>query len=558
MATETNSLDEIHSYLSMIQKQIPDVIQKAGMIEQVEYGADMLLGMLTGKGYPEVDESGHPEFHTSPSRNMSLVKLLSILTQFAISTSQRLNNPASGMSPVRREHEVDVKGVYEADQRQRHREESPRFRPQKPSSIGSHHSREDNFIRQSPNDDEGYYSLHRQGSGKEEHVLHSHSHKHGSQSPLSANSYTGGNVNREKNEERGQGYGQGIPFPRERFELPHPRNDESTNYQLRDGAPGSTNTPGVPSTNTRHDMRRSPTNTPVSSSFPESAQRAGDDPRSERIGGADRKERFEERNIQHERYSPHMDVPRSQSMSYERSHTQPGNTRYVNPHLAASLQQQQQPLHQEQQPLSLASTATPTGTLSPPQVGLLGNYDISHLPLRQQQQQQQQHFVLSPTSTITAPERGPPSSVGGGGGDMRHGEVSRTHPQYIGDSGYAFRGEPMAEPLTENSPRANYAAGYPVQTGSGLWGRMFEQSQGERRHAFELLAVTGIVTHKEFSENSSSISYKHIEDCLNIAKDMMLMNSNEYWSNHTQQANNYFQAQLHKIYSEEFEPEKRP
>lgn len=473
----TNSTEDIHRYLTLIQNQIPELITKTDMIEQVEMGADMLLTMLTDRGYPEVDVSGNSGFFNAQCHNMSLVKILSILTQFAISTSAMLS---TGMLPVRREHEVDLRGVMGSDERHQRHFESPRFGQGKPSSIAP--SREDNFHRAGV-PEEGYY---RSAAGREEVFSRS--------------------VPQQASE-------SGYPLQQQR---PTQNWSSTPNNPNLEPPPRTTQHPTV----TQGDHAKYyPPSSPQNQGVPPPI--------------------YDERTVR--RASGHsMDMvqpPPQGNMSYGLGSQQQQQT------MAAHQREQQHvlrgaahqsPFMQQDSPLSPASTA-PTAIASPPQ-------NVSILPDAQGQ------------GGIR---------IGGGQDGRGTGQqgvygttLTRSQPPFLGDSGYAFRGEPMAEPLTENSPRS-YSC-FPIKTGTGLWGRMFEQSQGERRQAFELLAVTGIVTQKEFGENSSTIAYKHIDDCLNIAKDMMSINSNEYWANHTQQANNFFQEQLHQLYNQQFTPDKKP
>jgi len=418
-------------------------------------GADMLLTMLTDRGFSEVDVSGNSQFFNAHCRNMSLVKILSILTQVAIST----------MLPVRREHEEDLRGVKGSDERNQRHFESPRFGQGKPSSIAP--SREDTFHRGGL-PEEGYY---RSGAGREEAYSRSVP-----QQPLE-NGYP-------SQQQRQQNWSSTVGNPNPSLEAT-PRITQHPVVTQDDHA--------------KYHPPRSP------------HDQGGVPPM------------YDERTVRRAS-GPSLDIvqPPHGNVSYGGS--QQAHIRGAN---------HQSLFAQQDSPLSPASTA-PTAIASPPQ-------NVSILPDAQ------------PHGGIRA------------AGDMRGADqqgsvygttLTRSQPPFLGDSGYAFRGEPMAEPLTENSPRS-YSC-FPIKTGTGLWGRMFEQSQGERRQAFELLAVTGIVTQKEFGENSSTIAYKHIEDCLNIAKDMMSINSNEYWANHTQQANNFFQDQLHQLYSQQFTPDKKP
>eukprot|EP00397_Hematodinium_sp_SG-2012_P035106 GEMP01037728.1.p1 GENE.GEMP01037728.1~~GEMP01037728.1.p1 ORF type:complete len:421 (+),score=91.33 GEMP01037728.1:66-1328(+) len=110
--------------------------------------------------------------------------------------------------------------------------------------------------------------------------------------------------------------------------------------------------------------------------------------------------------------------------------------------------------------------------------------------------------------------------------------------------------EPMAEPTIENAGDRGIAGMFTL--GTGMWGTMYCESQGERRQAFDLLARTGIISNKELAENASSVALEHVDDCLHIAREMLSKYSIDIWVANAAGANQHFQGRLATLYAERY------
>jgi len=111
-----------------------------------------------------------------------------------------------------------------------------------------------------------------------------------------------------------------------------------------------------------------------------------------------------------------------------------------------------------------------------------------------------------------------------------------------------------------SSERPEFAFGGPVEQqslsglmlGKGDWAHAYRRSQGTRRDAMRLLCMSGIVTERELSDDLTVISEEHIDECVQIATEMLQMKSMEAWAQQPQDANKCFEAKLTALYSARF------
>ncbi|CAJ1355770.1 unnamed protein product [Effrenium voratum] len=57
--------------------------------------------------------------------------------------------------------------------------------------------------------------------------------------------------------------------------------------------------------------------------------------------------------------------------------------------------------------------------------------------------------------------------------------------------------------------------------GAGTWANAYRRSTGQRREALRLLCTLGIITEKELSDDLTVISSDHVEECVEIALEML-------------------------------------
>jgi len=127
----------------------------------------------------------------------------------------------------------------------------------------------------------------------------------------------------------------------------------------------------------------------------------------------------------------------------------------------------------------------------------------------------------------------------------------------ISASGLDLVTDGLVQPSSE---RPEFAFGGPVEQqslsglmlGKGDWAHAYRRSQGTRRDAMRLLCMSGIVTERELSDDLTVISEEHIDECVQIATEMLQMKSMEAWAQQPQDANKCFEAKLTALYSARF------
>jgi len=128
-----------------------------------------------------------------------------------------------------------------------------------------------------------------------------------------------------------------------------------------------------------------------------------------------------------------------------------------------------------------------------------------------------------------------------------------------GPFGYGAAGtdEPLAEPGTGGT-EGNSLEGIPMSGSAGLimgrgsWATAYRQASGNRREALRLLCTSGIVTARELSDDLTVISEEHIEECVQIAAEMLQTWTLEMWARQPQEAKKFFEARLTALYQRKF------
>lgn len=106
-------------------------------------------------------------------------------------------------------------------------------------------------------------------------------------------------------------------------------------------------------------------------------------------------------------------------------------------------------------------------------------------------------------------------------------------------------GEPFAEPAA--GPEASG-----LVLGKGSWASAYRQASGMRRDALVLLCSSGIVTARELSDDLTVISEEHIDECVEIAKEMLQTWPLNMWEKQPQEAKKFFEARLTALYQRKF------
>lgn len=129
-----------------------------------------------------------------------------------------------------------------------------------------------------------------------------------------------------------------------------------------------------------------------------------------------------------------------------------------------------------------------------------------------------------------------------------------------GPFGYGAAGtdEPLAEPGTGGTEGNSPLEGIPMSGSAGLimgrgsWATAYRQASGNRREALRLLCTSGIVTARELSDDLTVISEEHIEECVQIAAEMLQTWTLEMWARQPQEAKKFFEARLTALYQRKF------
>merc|ERR1719506_3176350 len=88
--------------------------------------------------------------------------------------------------------------------------------------------------------------------------------------------------------------------------------------------------------------------------------------------------------------------------------------------------------------------------------------------------------------------------------------------------------------------------------GRGSWATAYRQASGNRKEALRLLCSSGIVTARELSDDLTVISDDHIEECVQIATEMLQTWTLEMWARQPQEAKKFFEARLTALYQRKF------
>lgn len=124
--------------------------------------------------------------------------------------------------------------------------------------------------------------------------------------------------------------------------------------------------------------------------------------------------------------------------------------------------------------------------------------------------------------------------------------------------------EPLAEPGTGSTDQQINLEGIAMSGSGGLimgrgsWATAYRQASGHRREALRLLCTSGIVTARELSDDLTVISEEHIEECVQIATEMLQTWTLEMWARQPQEAKKFFEARLTAMYQRKFGEQKGP
>lgn len=153
-----------------------------------------------------------------------------------------------------------------------------------------------------------------------------------------------------------------------------------------------------------------------------------------------------------------------------------------------------------------------------------------------------------------------------GAGPVPAAGKSSADTQTAGKSDSVFAGAPryqggaMEEPLAEpGTGRTGEEENFGMSTsggglimGRGSWATAYRQASGHRREALRLLCSSGIVTARELSDDLTVITEEHIEECVQIATEMLQTWTLEMWARQPQEAKKFFEARLTAMYQRKF------
>jgi len=115
--------------------------------------------------------------------------------------------------------------------------------------------------------------------------------------------------------------------------------------------------------------------------------------------------------------------------------------------------------------------------------------------------------------------------------------------------------EPNAEPGTSGTESASMSmelTGSGLVMGRGSWATAYRQATGMRREALRLLCSSGIVTARELGEDLTVISEDHIEECVQIATEMLQTWPMDMWERQPEETRNFFEGRLASLYHKKF------
>lgn len=84
--------------------------------------------------------------------------------------------------------------------------------------------------------------------------------------------------------------------------------------------------------------------------------------------------------------------------------------------------------------------------------------------------------------------------------------------------------------------------------GKGTWANAYRQATGARRKALTLLCKTGIVTERELADDLTVINESHVEECVQIASEMLLRWPPRHGQPPIDEAKIFFEERLAALY----------
>eukprot|EP00928_Gymnodinium_smaydae_P086999 TRINITY_DN71365_c0_g1_i1.p1 TRINITY_DN71365_c0_g1~~TRINITY_DN71365_c0_g1_i1.p1 ORF type:complete len:410 (+),score=81.03 TRINITY_DN71365_c0_g1_i1:175-1230(+) len=113
--------------------------------------------------------------------------------------------------------------------------------------------------------------------------------------------------------------------------------------------------------------------------------------------------------------------------------------------------------------------------------------------------------------------------------------------------------EPLAEPGIGGSSNEGPDG---LVLGAGSWASAYRESSGARRDALRLLCSSGIVTARELADDNTVITAEHIDECVQIAGEMLQTWPMDIWAKEPQEAKAFFEARLTALYQKKFGEQK--
>eukprot|EP00812_Abedinium_dasypus_P003493 NODE_1430_length_1143_cov_358.623162.p1 GENE.NODE_1430_length_1143_cov_358.623162~~NODE_1430_length_1143_cov_358.623162.p1 ORF type:complete len:339 (+),score=91.05 NODE_1430_length_1143_cov_358.623162:136-1017(+) len=93
-----------------------------------------------------------------------------------------------------------------------------------------------------------------------------------------------------------------------------------------------------------------------------------------------------------------------------------------------------------------------------------------------------------------------------------------------------------------------------LELGIGTWALAYHEAQGARRTALKLLCGTGIVSERELSDDLTVVSEEHIEECISIAMEMLVMWPPKHGLPSQAEAQAFFEERLAALYMRKVPP----
>lgn len=168
------------------------------------------------------------------------------------------------------------------------------------------------------------------------------------------------------------------------------------------------------------------------------------------------------------------------------------------------------------------------------------------------------------SSSRAGDPRGSPGGLGLGGPAHSPPRGSSGHPAGPGAEPCLLT-EPLAEPGTGGTNGGGYGGSSNgshssdldgIVLGRGSWASAFRQASGPRREALRLLCKSGIVTARELSDDLTVISQEHIDECVQIASEMLQTWTLDMWAQQPAEAKKFFEARLTALYQRKFGEQK--